>query len=135
MLVDLESARAMGLLVRMAKGSKFGTFYGPGLVKQVSVGIVAVLVPICFSVEVVLHIRELKVKVYPKPLLLLGVDLSRSGHPGWDFRGIGPGSDGHGFMTFAYGHRNKTTPLLRALHLANLSKPMSQLLPPPPSAA
>ena len=56
MLVDLESARAMGLPVQMAKGIEFGTFYGPGLVEQAYAGIVAVPVPICFSVQVVLYI-------------------------------------------------------------------------------
>ena len=46
MLVYLESTHAMVLLVWMTKGSKFGTFYGPGLVEQAYTGIVAVLVPI-----------------------------------------------------------------------------------------
>lgn len=33
MLVDLESAWAMGLPVRLAKESEFGTFYSPGLLE------------------------------------------------------------------------------------------------------
>ena len=104
MLVDLESSRAMGLLVWMAKGSEFGTFYGVGLVEQVYAVIVAVPVPVGFLADLVLYICELEVIAHPELLLLLGVDLLCSGHSGWDFWGIRPGSDGHGFMTFKYGH-------------------------------
>ena len=55
MLVDLESTWAMGLTVQMAKASKFGTFYGPGLVEQAYAGIVAVQEPVRFSADVVLY--------------------------------------------------------------------------------
>ena len=87
-----------------------------------------------FSANVVLYRHELKVIAHPEPLLLLGVDLLCSGYLGWDFQGIGPGSDRHGFMTFVYGHQNKSVPLLQAPYLANLGQPISQLLPPPPPA-
>ena len=58
-LVDLESARAMGLLERMAKGSEFGTFYGLGSVKQAYARIAAMQVPVHFSADMVLYICEL----------------------------------------------------------------------------
>ena len=82
-----------------------------------------------------LYICEFKVIANPELLLLLGVDLLCSGHPGWDFRGIRPGINGCGFMTNLYGCQNKTIPLLGAPHLANLGQPVSQLLLPPPPAA
>ena len=61
----------MGLPVWIAKGSEFGTFYGPGSVEQAYGGIVAVPVPIRFSADVILYIHELKVIAHPEPLLLL----------------------------------------------------------------
>ena len=131
-LIDVRSAQKMGLPVTLAQDREFGTFYGPGSVERAYAGIVAVPVPVRFSADVVLYIRELKVIQHSEPIMLIGVDVLCSGHLGWDFRGIGPGHDGRGFISFACGRKNRTVPLLRAPHMMNLGQPAAQLLPPPP---
>ena len=122
-LIDLDSAHAMGLQVHHARGSEYGTFYGPGGREQAYLGVVKGPIPLRFSADVVVYLRELKVIAHTEPLVLIGADVLSAGHVGWSFRYIGVGLDGQGLISFVKGRKTRTLPLVRAPHLANLGLP------------
>ena len=51
-------------------------------------------IPACFSADMMVYLRELKVIQHTKPLMLIGADVLSAGHVGWSFRYIGVGLDG-----------------------------------------
>ena len=122
-LIDLDSAHAMGLQVHHARGSEYGTFYGPGGREQAYLGVVKGPIPLRFSADVVVYLCELKVIAHTEPLVLIGADVLSAGHVGWSFRYIGVGLDGQGLISFVKGRKTRTLPLVRAPHLANLGLP------------
>ena len=128
-LVDLNSAQSLGLNVTRAKGTEFGTFYGPASELRAYAGVVRGPVAFRFSQEVVVYIRELKVIEHAEPLVLVGANVLCAGHPGWTFRSLGIDWDGQGIISFSRGKRMRTLPLVSAPHLANLGHPVEQQLP------
>ena len=106
-------------------------------------GVIKGPIPLHFCGEVVVNLQELKVIQHTKTLVLIGADVLSAGNQGWSFQYIGVVLDGHGLISFAQGRKTQTLPLLRALHLANLSLPpmptmqLSSLVPqkPPQLAA
>ena len=92
-----------------------------------------------FGTEVVVALPEIKVITHPEPLFLLGADVLCGGRKGWNFRSVGVGSDGQGFLTFAFredddnkgkDRRTCTVPLLNAPHAGKAPN----YAPPEPTA-
>ena len=84
-LIDLNVDKEMGLQVHYAQGCKYGTFYGPWGKDQAYLGVVKGPIPLWFSSEVVVNLRELKVIQYTEPSVLIGADVLCGGHQGWNF--------------------------------------------------
>ena len=113
-LVDMGSARSMGLPVQVARGSEFGTYFGPGSVEKPYAGRIAGPVAIRLSDEVHLEVSELKVIHHVEPLVLIGADVLCGGHRGWSFRSMGVSASGGGLITFAKGRRTCSLALINA---------------------
>ena len=90
-LMDLETARRVGLQVEVAHGSEFGTYFGPGSKERPYAGRVVGPVVLRFGKEVQLELRELKLIHHSEPLLLIGADVLCGGRAGWTYRAMGCG--------------------------------------------
>ena len=113
-LLDLASAKRMGLPVELATGQEFGTYFGPGSKETPYAGRVQGPVTLKLSSEVTLELRELKVIHHSEPLLLIGADVLCGGRPGWTFRALGVGAGGMGMVVFAKGKRTVSIALVNA---------------------
>ena len=119
--------------MQYARSAEFCTFYGPGGKEQAYLGVVKGPIPLRFSADMVVYLRELKVIQHTEPLVLIGADMLSAGLAGWSFRYIGVGLDGQGLISFVKGRKTRTPPLLRAPHLANLGLPAPTSTSPAPS--
>ena len=69
--------------MQYARDAEFGTFYEPGGKEQAYLGVVKGPIPLCFSADAVVYLRELKVIQHTEPLVLIGADVLSAGHAGW----------------------------------------------------
>ena len=116
-LMDLETARRVGLQIEVAHGSEFGTYFGPGSKERPYAGRVVGPVVLRFGKEVQLELRELKLIHHSEPLLLIGADVLCGGRAGWTYRAMGVGAAGKGMIIFANGKRTVSLPLVNAPRL------------------
>lgn len=113
-LLDIATARRIGLPVEVAKGAEFGTYFGPGSAEKPYAGRVAGPVVLNFGREVSLELKELKLIHHPEPLFLIGADVLCGGRAGWTYRAMGVGAAGKGMIIFANGKRTVSLPLVNA---------------------
>ena len=104
----------MGLPVSVAKGSEYGTYFGPGSMEKPYASKITSPVFMRFWKDVVLELREVKLIHHVEPLLLIGADVLCSGHEGWMYRAMGVGSAWKGMIIFANGKHTVSLPLVIA---------------------
>ena len=96
---------ASSLPVQLARGSEYGTYFGPGPEEHPYAGCIVGPVTLSFGQEVAIKLREIKVIAHNKLLLLIGADILCGGRAGWSYRSLGVGPSSKGVVPFANGRR------------------------------
>ena len=106
-MMDVQTAKDLGLEWTAAKGEEYGTYSVPGHGYTGYAGVVGPTL-FHFDEQIELVCDEIKLINHPWRLILLGADVLRAGKKGrhgWEFRSIGGASlpDGtvRGFVEFA----------------------------------
>ena len=113
-LMDIATARQVGLPIQVARGSEFGTYFGPGSKEKPYAGRILGPVVLRFGRDVTLELKEIKLIHHAEPLLLIGADVLCGGRDGWTYRAMGVGAAGRGMIIFANGKRMVSLPLVNA---------------------
>ena len=74
-LIDLDTAKTLGLEVEMAKSNNMGNFWGPGGEVMGYSGTVRGPIKFQIAASVYLEAPELKVIKHSEPLLIMGTDV------------------------------------------------------------
>ena len=81
-LMDIATALKVGLPIQVARGSEFGTYFGPGSKEKPYAGRIMGPAVLRFGRDVALELNEAKFIHYGEPLLLIGADVLCGGHDG-----------------------------------------------------
>ena len=78
-MIDVASAKKLGLQYMRTRGSEFGKYMSPGNVIVPYYGLIRGPIQVQFDSNVVITLQWLKVVNHGEPLLLLGADCLRGG--------------------------------------------------------
>ena len=88
-LIDVDTARTLGLDIELAKSNNMGNFWGPGGEVMGYLGTVRGPIKFQMTRQVTLEAPELKVIKHAEPLLIIGTDVLVDSRNEWRFQYVG----------------------------------------------